>query len=127
MREEIGERRVQGLLEGKQSHGAFKLLQDRRVLLAALCQLLGREPQRIVDPPLADELDELLLLEMEEEVAVVVEQLGMELVHERDGVGDVAALNGVSYGDAVVHFTQLRRRWKSCLVLKFFCCFLEAL
>ena len=97
------------------------------ILLTALCQLLRCEPQRIIDSPLADELNELLLLEMEEEVAVVVEQFWMELVYKRDSLCDASRLNCVTYGDAVVHFTQLRGSRKSRFVPKFFCCFLKAL
>ena len=77
MREEIGERRVNWLFEGEQRHSAFQLLKNRGVLLTTLGQLVGCEPQRLVNPALTNELYELLLLQVEEEVSVIIKQFRM--------------------------------------------------
>ena len=66
-------------------------------------------------------------LKVKEQVSVVIEQLGMELVNHGDSVHDLAALDCIPDPDPGVHFVEIDGRWNLSLGLKLFCCFFESL
>ena len=53
-----------------------------------------REFQRLFDLFVTDEFDELLLLQVKVKIAIIVQQLGMNVVHQRDGFLDTALRYG---------------------------------
>ena len=64
---------------------------------------------------------------MEEEVAVVVEELGVEVVHHEDGLADLALLHGRLDPDAPVHLVQVGGRLHIGLLVELLRGLLEAL
>ena len=64
---------------------------------------------------------------MKEEVAVVVEELGVEVVHHEDGLADLALLHGRLDPDAPVHLVQVGRRLHIGLLVELLRGLLEAL
>ena len=64
---------------------------------------------------------------MEEEIAVVVKQLGMEVVDLGNGVADLSGLNAVADPNPVLHVVDLCRRGQVGLLLELLRGLLETL
>eukprot|EP00191_Tetraselmis_sp_GSL018_P016820 CAMPEP_0177588412 /NCGR_PEP_ID=MMETSP0419_2-20121207/6210_1 /TAXON_ID=582737 /ORGANISM="Tetraselmis sp., Strain GSL018" /LENGTH=272 /DNA_ID=CAMNT_0019078605 /DNA_START=1590 /DNA_END=2409 /DNA_ORIENTATION=- len=94
--EELRDGARRAVVKGEQRHRPFELLQERGVLLAAGREVLLRKLQRVVGPPDPDELDEPLLLQVEEELLLLLQDLGIEVVDPRDGLVDVACLDSLA-------------------------------
>ena len=91
--QQVCEGRGGRILECEEGQSPLQLLQHAAVLLPALGEVLGGVLERLLHLLAADELDEVLLLEVEQEVAVVVQQLRVQLVHQRDGLQNMPSLN----------------------------------
>lgn len=60
------------------------------------------------------------LLEMKVQVSVIVEQFRVQLIHERDGLFDVPALDGLTDENSVVEARQVHLWFDARLFLELF-------
>ena len=85
------------------------------------------ESQRLFYVFVPDELDEVLLLQVEKQVSVGIEQIGMQLVDQRRGFLNFPRLDAVPDPDALVQPFQFLGCLKSSLQGEFLCSFLKSL
>lgn len=124
---EIAEGTFMWLLKGQKSQSSFQLAEDIIVRFSSLAELILSELQGLFDPAGANEFYEVQLLQMEVQVSVVVQQLGVQLVDQIGGFLNSTILYSVANANSVVQRIELHSRPDARLLLKLFGSLFETL
>mmetsp|Transcript_24177 Transcript_24177/g.65476 ORF Transcript_24177/g.65476 Transcript_24177/m.65476 type:complete len:220 (-) Transcript_24177:254-913(-) len=79
--QEVSHRARGKILEGQQCHGALNILEIGRARLSSGGEVLLCEEERVLNSPIADNLDQLLLEEVEGEMFISSQEPRVELIH----------------------------------------------
>ena len=112
---QLGGWRLAQILVREQQHRALHLLQEAGVVLGQRRELLLRKREGRLDVAAADELDELLLLQLKAQLRVALQDRAIERVDPLDGLLHIATLDGVPDGHAIGHSLEVDAgcRWPS--------------